>query len=158
MFRFDKFMAERKANPVTNGHTSKDKEESVEPMQQVSPPSSNNRKQEAMDEDDLSDVVETPPPKKKRKAETTEDADAAFAAILQAQENSRARPTRGGVNKKPLAKKMKRMKKAKRSERNADEDDSTSDVVDKKVNRSGGFHVSLRCSTFQSRFHPADKI
>ena len=75
------------------------------------------------------------------------DDDAAFAARLQAEENSRARPTRGGVNKKAIpAKKKKRTPKKKGSEKIKPEDDSDlegsgDEAADKKVNRNGGFHV-----------------
>ena len=112
-----------------------------------SPPAPKKHKQEAdEDEDDLSDVKDSPAPKKKRKVEY--DSDAAFAAKLQAQENSRVRSTRGGGPKKAATVKKKKDPKKKTSAKVKAEDDSDldgsgSEVKEKKVNRSGGFHVRL---------------
>ena len=92
----------------------------------------------------LSDAPSTPPPKKKRKPEVEDDA--AFAARLQAEENSRARPTRGGTQRKPPPAKKKKTPKKKTSDRVRAEDDSdlegSGSGAERKVNRSGGFHVS----------------
>lgn len=158
MTRFDKFMAEKIPVPQTNGHATtangRSSEGSAEPKQGPSPsPSSpkNGRKRGSV-EDDLSDVVASPSPKKKRKAAPVDD-DAAFAARLQAEENGRARATRGGANKKPTSAKKKinkKMSKKKTSDRVKAEDDSDlegsgSEIVEKKINRSGGFHV-IFCS------------
>jgi len=154
MTRFDKFMAEKIPIPQTNGHATtangQSSEGSAEPKQEPSPspsPSKNARKRGSV-EDDLSDIAVSPSPKKKRKAAPV-DNDAAFAARLQAEENGRARATRGGVNKKPTSAKKKINKKTpkkKTSDRVKAEDDSDlegsgSEIVEKKVNRSGGFHV-----------------
>ena len=163
MTRFDKFVAEQSTSPVTNGHSTTVKPERTDPIQQVSPPPSKEgqkRKSESdPDEDEkLSDIPNSPPPKKKRKAEPAVDEDAAFAAKLQAEENSRARPTRGGVNRKSVAvnkkkkKKKKKTPKKKTSDKVKAEDDSDlegscSEDQEKKVNRSGGFHVRLFAST-----------
>lgn len=159
MARFDKFMAEKNSSPVTNGNTAAVKQEPREIQQyRSSPPEtpspSKHPQKYKHDEDELSDVVDTPPPKKKRKAVTTADEDAAFAARLQAEENSRARPTRGGVNRKlNLVKKKKKAPKVKRTDGKIKAEDdsdigSTSDIADKKV-KKGGFHVrsSMRCHT-----------
>jgi hypothetical protein len=110
--------------------------------------SAQKRKSASEDEEsELSNAPTTPSPKKKRKAEPATDDDAAFAAKLQAEENSRARPTRNGVNKKKVVMKKKKSSKKKASEKVKAEDDSDLDGSetgdDKKVNRSGGFHVSL---------------
>ena len=76
------------------------------------------------------------------------DSDAAFAAKLQAQENGRIRSTRGGGPKKAVSAKKKSPKKKKKTsakvkaEDDSDLDGSGSDVKERKVNRSGGFHVS----------------
>ena len=78
------------------------------------------------------------PPKKKRKASV--DADAAYAARLQAEEDARARPTRGGATRKAgPTKKKKKVKK----ERVTGSDDSEIDDEDKpqKPKRETGFHV-----------------
>ena len=148
MMRFDKFVAEQNATPTTNGHSEPIK--SIETEQPVSPPDSKvaqKRKSTSDDESELSNVPVTPPPKKKRKPEPALDDDAALAAKLQAEENSRARPTRGGANRKnTVPKKKKKTPKKKTADRVRAEDDSElegSGSEDKKVNRSGGFHVSL---------------
>lgn len=159
MARFDKFMAEKNAVTEVNGHSATTKEDSSEsprPKQEETPPTSNDNHKRASDDDDLSEVPNSPSPKKKRKAEHFVDADAAFAAKLQAEENSRARPTRAGVNRKTTAIKKKRSPKKKTSDKIKAEDDSDlqesgSEAAEKKVIRSGGFHVvsfrpSYHCS------------
>lgn len=102
-------------------------------------PSSSPAKREASSED-MSDVVDSPPPKKKRKNGI--DADAAFAAKLQAEEDLRARPTRGGANRKAAPAKKKR--KVKKKERVTGSDDSEAEDGEKpaKPKRDTGFHVS----------------
>lgn len=88
--------------------------------------------------DSVSDVLDTPPPKK-RKASV--DADAAFAARLQAEEDKLARPTRGGANRKAAP--AKRKKKPKK-ERVTGSDDSDLDGAERKAQkpkRDTGFHV-----------------
>lgn len=156
MSRFDRFHAEKKQSPkvtevtlpkpATNGHTVTVKEEHRETVQHPpSPPSKVHHDRDEKDEEALSDVADTPP-KKKRKAEPL-DEDALFAAKLQAEENSRARPTRGGTSRKGAVVKKKRSPvKKKTAKKVKSEDDSGvegsgSDVEDKEVNRSGGFHV-----------------
>lgn len=152
MARFDKFMAEKNAVTQVNGHPATTKQESSESpraKQEETPPDSIESHKRVSEDDELSDVPNTPPPKKKRKVEHFVDADAAFAAKLQAEENSRARSTRGGANRKNITiKKKKRSPKKKTSDKIKAEDDSDlqdsgSEVTEKKVNRSGGFHVSL---------------
>ena len=152
MARFDKFMAEKNATTQTNGHSSVAKDESSEsprPKHETLPQTSDHGHKRTSDDDELSDVPNSPSPKKKRKVEHFVDADAAFAAKLQAEENSRARPTRGGANRKSTTiKKKKRSPKKKTSDKVKAEDDSDlqdsgSEAVERKVNRSGGFHV--RC-------------
>lgn len=152
MARFDKFMAEKNAAIQINGHSATSKEESSEsprPKQEETPPVSTESHRHVSDDDELSDVPNTPSPKKKRKVEHVVDADAAYAARLQAEENSRARSTRGGANRKNITfKKKKRSPKKKTSDKIKAEDDSDlqdsgSEITEKKVNRSGGFHVSF---------------
>ncbi|KAL6716180.1 hypothetical protein ACLMJK_005746 [Lecanora helva] len=172
MERFDKFDAQRRAASVaTNGHVVP----SIEPSRDLgnigdaSPPAAKKQKRETpnhgpavgrsttsekrqaqdSDDDELSDVKDSPPPKKKKKT-TEQDSDAAFAAKLQAQENSRMRSTRGG-GAKPTPTKKKKTPKKKTSAKVKAEDDSDlegsgSDVKDKKVNRTGGFHKELMLS------------
>ena len=151
MARFDKFIAEQHAPPQSNGHIAVNGgtgEETPEPKRESSTSSSKpSLKREAQDDDEqLSDAPASPSPKKKRKALHVDD-DAAFAARLQAEENSRARPTRGGVNKRPTSvKKKKKTPKKKTSDKVKAEDDSDldgtgSEAAERKVNRNGGFHV-----------------
>ncbi|EXJ64826.1 hypothetical protein A1O7_01164 [Cladophialophora yegresii CBS 114405] len=94
--------------------------------------------------DEVSDVADTPPPKKRQKA--TVDADAAFAAKLQAEEDKMARPTRGGGTRKsaPAKKKKKKPKK----DRITASDDSEIDGEEKesKPKRDTGFHKPLNLS------------
>ena len=149
MARFDKFMAEKSAPAPTNGHSDLVKEESSEsprPQDERHRPSPQQSRKRTSDEDDLSDLPDISPPKKKRRAEPFVDADALYAAKLQAEENSRARPTRRAARKHNIIKK-KRTPKKKTSEKVKAEDDSDlqnsgSETMEKKVNRSGGFHVS----------------
>ena len=158
MARFDIFNAENNAEPQTNGHSNGvngvvgDTARKTEPE---SPPthSRNSVKREAEeDEYEVSAAPASPSPKKKRKLGHLDD-DAAFAAKLQAEENSRARATRGGVNKKPTSAKKKKPPKKKTTDRIRAEDDSDldgsgSEVHEKKVNRNGGFHVSASLSIY----------
>ncbi|MCJ1408593.1 hypothetical protein MMC19_002668 [Ptychographa xylographoides] len=152
MTRFDRFVAEQNAVPRTNGHsvpsnegTAKVKKDSFPPTKKVV----QKRKSESgEDEDDseLSNVPITPPPKKKRKAISPEDDDAVYAAKLQAELNSLARPTRGGASKKSFVIKKKKTPRKKTSSKIKAEDDSDlegSGNEEKKVNRSGGFHKPL---------------
>ena len=98
-------------------------------------------KQES-DAGEVSDFKESLPPKKKKKVER--DSDAAYAAMLQAQENARTRMTRGGGPKAPPAKKKKTPKKKTsvkvRAEDDSEIDGSGSDAKEKV--RTGGFHAS----------------
>ena len=104
------------------------------------------------DEDSDSDVDDESPPKKKRKAGASggvkkEVDDAKLAARLQAQENSRARPTRRGVTTPKRKRVVKGKKKSERKVKvKADEDESgvvgSDGVVREKV-KKGGFHVSF---------------
>lgn len=155
MTRFNKFVADKNTIPTTNGnsHIESQKPDSPEPVRSILPPiKQEDLKRSSDDEDDLSDVPDTPPPRKKRKAEPL-DADAAFAAKLQAEENIRARPTRGGANRKDLmAKKKKKSPKKKtankvKAEDDSDIDGSGSEVEGKKPIRSGGFHVRFFSSS-----------
>ena len=164
MARFDKFDAQRKAVPEVNGHILPSIESSADlgTSEHMSPSQSEKQKRESTgveskttpsakkhpqesDDDDLSDVKDSPPPKKRKKV-VEPDSDAAYAAKLQAQENSRIRSTRGGGSKPNSAKKKKIPRKktsAKvKAEDDSDLDGSGSEVKEKKVNRSGGFHVS----------------
>jgi upstream activation factor subunit UAF30 len=131
--------------PTINGHSANNYA-TMEPVEPLSPTLSASPQKRGADADSLLDMADKPPPKKKRKADMV-DADAIFAARLQAEENLRARPTRAGnarkaipVRKKKGSSKPKTSKKI-RSEDDSDLDGSGSDVK-KEVNRTGGFHVS----------------
>ena len=152
MERFDKFAAEHDAVPVSNGHTAPDADpeskKEPESMDDASPPTSEHktgtkRPSHSDKEEELSEAPTPTPPKKKRKAEI--DEDAAFAARLQAEENSRARPTRGGAARKPQPVKKKKSPKKKTSSKvNADDDSELDGGVsgtERTVNRNTGFHV-----------------
>lgn len=127
---------------------SEDDESDHKPSSSVAKSTQKRKSVSEDEESELSNAPTTPSPKKKRKAEPATDDDAAFAAKLQAEENSRARPTRNGVNKKKVAVKKKKSSKKRASEKVKAEDDSDLDGSetgeDRKVNRSGGFHVSFR--------------
>ena len=154
MERFDHFSANQKdtsatpeeapAPPATNGHSTTDSIAKSEPE----PASSTTHTPPKREADDESEAVDVSPPKKKRKADVV-DADAAYAARLQAQENLLARPTRGGNTRKaapvkkkksPSKSKPKTSKKVKASD---DSDIESSEVGEKEVNRNTGFHVSI---------------
>lgn len=167
MARFDKFDAQRKSVASTNGHPKtvrndipacsgssghasppthkkpKQKAEDEGPSDIKLVPCLEEHKQESDDDDELSDTKDSPPPKKKKKID--HDSDAAYAAKLQAQENSRIRSTRGGGPKVTLAKKKKAPKKKTSTKVKAEDDSdlegSGSEAKEKKVNRTGGFHV-----------------
>jgi upstream activation factor subunit UAF30 len=90
-------------------------------------------------------VDSSPAPKREKPHRSVEESDAAYAARLQAEENGRARSTRGGGSKRkaPSAKKDKARKKAKSKKTVDSGDDSDTGLgEEKKVNRTGGFHVS----------------
>ena len=154
MNRFNKFVAERNNPSATNGHSlttktvKSEQNEQSEPLGVMNLPKQEVRvkREHEEDDDELSEVSNSPPPKKKRKQIPAVDEDAAFAAKLQAEENSRARPTRGGVTRKTMVtkKKKKTPKKKTFSKAKAEDSDvegSGSEAGEKKVNRTGGFHV-----------------
>ncbi|KAI1335965.1 hypothetical protein F5Y15DRAFT_221490 [Xylariaceae sp. FL0016] len=94
--------------------------------------------------------VSVAPPKKKQRKEKPagEDADAKLAAMLQAQENSRTRATRGG-GAKPAVKKKKAAPKKKSEKRVRPEDDSdleTDASSPKKRKAGGGFQKPFTLS------------
>lgn len=139
MERFDLYAAKNGVVPAeeaatSNGHMD-DKtaaaasSPSQEPPARIQSPSKHQR-------------YDAEPPAKKHKPDTDVDADALYAAKLQAEENMRARPTRGGNSRRTAPSKKK--SKAKTSKRVRPEDDSdveSGSDTKKEVNRSGGFHV-----------------
>lgn len=93
--------------------------------------------------DDNSDIANGSPPKKKRKPSM--DADALYAAKLQAEEDKLARPTRGGNSRKSAPARKKKSPKKKTSSRVRASDDSDiddSESGEKKPPKNTGFHVS----------------
>lgn len=107
------------------------------------PPSSSPVKRQASS-DGTSEPTSASPPAKKHKPDTDTDADAAFAAKLQAEENSRARPTRGGnVRRAAPAKKKSKAKTSKRVKAEDDSDVASGEETKREVNRNTGFHVRL---------------
>ncbi|KAF4637680.1 hypothetical protein G7Y89_g409 [Cudoniella acicularis] len=138
--------------PSTNGyHTQADKikaeatPSSADSSRGISTPSAS--KHEESDADEESDVKDAGPPKKKRKQTKPVD-DAKLAAMLQAQENSRARPTRGAGNKRtPIRKKAPKKKSAKKIKKDEDSElelDSNGEVKEKE--KKGGFHKKYHLS------------
>ncbi|KAG9236260.1 putative upstream activation factor subunit spp27 [Amylocarpus encephaloides] len=130
----------------TNGH-SKVKSESVKmeaPPSYSSPDISTPSKEE---ED--SEVEDPSPPKKKRKQNKQID-DAKLAAQLQAQENSRARPTRRGSAKKAAPRKKTRTPRKKSEKKINAEDDSELELDSngevKQKPKKGGFHKQYHLS------------
>ena len=166
MARFDKFDAQRKATAEPNGivpsiedggdggggeapppvkeEQKRSSSVSEEPSPRKTTSSHPNSTQES-EGNERSEVKDSPPPKKKKTS--ARDSDAAFAAQLQAFENSRIRSTRGGGPKATPAKKKKTPKKktaAKvKAQDDSDLDGSASEVKERKYNRNNGFHVSL---------------
>jgi upstream activation factor subunit UAF30 len=109
------------------------------------------------DDFEMSEDVDVPSPAKKIKKEVKKekvlsaiDEDARIAAMLQAEENSRARPSRSGVKKSaPVKRKKAVVKKSKdlsSNKVNAEDDsdvESGSGSQKRKVNRNSVFHVSV---------------
>ncbi|KKZ65078.1 hypothetical protein EMCG_01318 [[Emmonsia] crescens] len=153
MQRFDIFaeQSEKQAEPTpaVNGHSSNSHlaAPTVEP---ISPALSTSPQKRSAEPEGVSDSGDKSPPKKKRKSDLV-DADAIFAAKLQAEENLRARPTRGANSRKTApVKKKKSVAKSKTSKKVKAEDDSELDEPDseskKEVTRTGGFHKPLTLS------------
>ncbi|KAL4776922.1 SWIB/MDM2 domain-containing protein [Aspergillus nidulans var. acristatus] len=148
MERFDIF-AEKKgigAPPTPNGHGHQhDTATPVEPSSPSQSSTAQKRQADSADSDDRSSKNPTP---KKQKASHDIDADALFAAKLQAEENMRARPTRGASTRKaaPVKKKKSTAKTAKKVKAEDDSDIGSGSESGKKVNRSGGFHKPLNLS------------
>jgi len=128
------------SSPQTNGHGHIKKEVKYEVEQETPRSSEEAGSPSKAETDDESDEVR--PPKKKRKQQQPLD-DAKLAALLQAQENSKARPTRRGSNKKApvVRKKAPKKKSAAKIKAGDDSDiDLNSDGEVKEVVRKGGFH------------------
>jgi len=135
--------AAHEPNSTTNGIV-KSIEKPVTPVSDEARSSFSPAVKRSASESELSEPIDVPKPKKKRvKVQSAEDDDAAFAARLQAEENSRARPTRGGGPKKRSSvKKDKSVKKRKSAAKVKAEDDSEVDSSGETVvkEKKGGFH------------------
>lgn len=132
MKRFD--VAEQKSQPASNGPSA------TNGTKRRSTPSGSESPKDG--------AHSSPPPKKHKKDRSVQESDAAYAARLQAEENGRARSTRNAgvpTKRKSAAKKDKARKKKLKSKNTVGSDDD-SDAADtggeKKINRTGGFHVS----------------
>ncbi|KAJ5865095.1 uncharacterized protein N7529_007011 [Penicillium soppii] len=112
-----------------------------------SPPPSSSPVKRHTTGDGAFDPPSASPPAKKRKPDDDVDADAVFAAKLQAEENSRARPTRGGNTRRAApSKKKSKAKTTKRVKASDDSDIGSGDEPKKEVNRNTGFHKPLNLS------------
>lgn len=100
--------------------------------------------------DDASDSDVSPPAKKRKSPKGSKEVDdAKLAAMLQAQENSRARATRGGGTKKKVVQKKKTPKKKSADKIKADDDSElelNSDGEVKEKVKKGGFHKQFHLS------------
>ncbi|RMJ28646.1 SWIB MDM2 domain protein [Aspergillus sp. HF37] len=159
MERFDVFAAKRDQAPspveppsaaqASNGD--QQSQDAIAPAATSSYAGSASPQKRPPDNDELSDVpTKTPLAKKKKKDDDDDDvdADAVYAAKLQAEENMRARPTRGANTRKAApAKKKTKAKTSKKIKAEDDSDlDSGSETTKKEVKRSGGFHKPLNLS------------
>lgn len=154
MQRFDIFVgdneppisAKQSADPpVANGHSAN--HSAAPSTETVSPSHSASPQKRSADEESSSEPTDKSQSSKKRKSDLV-DADAIYAAKLQAEENLRARPTRGASTRKaaPAKKRKQLASKSKTGKKVKAEDDSDVDgsgsESKKEVNRTGGFHVS----------------
>jgi upstream activation factor subunit UAF30 len=132
-----------------NGHDELNNGTAATPGPEFSPPPPSSYSSKRNAESDFSrDSASKTPPAKKRKPEYDVDADAIYAARLQAEENKRARPTRGSSTRKaaPAKKKSAKSKTTRKikAEDDSDLESASENGTTKEVNRSGGFHVSFR--------------
>ncbi|RDW68580.1 hypothetical protein BP5796_09237 [Coleophoma crateriformis] len=127
MERFDKASTDAVpvASPPVNGHF---KTEVKAERAESTPPAVKSEDSE----------VDDSPPKKKRKSKPVDDAE--LAAMLQAQENSRARPTRGGEKRKAKVVKKPRKKSAKKVKADDSDVELNSEGEPKEKEKKGGFH------------------
>ncbi|KAJ5178736.1 hypothetical protein N7492_001946 [Penicillium capsulatum] len=147
MERFDVYAAKNGAGvseeATSNGYHEADSVAAVT----STPPSSSPVKRQADSEEASEPASMSPPPPKKHKSDTDVDADALYAAKLQAEENLRARPTRGGNTRRaPATKKKTKAKTSKRVKAEDDSDVESGSDTKKEVKRTGGFHKPLNLS------------
>jgi chromatin remodeling complex protein RSC6 len=136
------------AIPPTNGVDRVKKEARVKSETPASTSISASTPPTPSDDDHDSDA---PPKKKVKKNSSSNKAmdDAQFAALLQAQENSKGRATRGGGIKKAKVVKKKTPKKKSAAKIKADDDSDVelnSDGEVKEKPKKGGFHKQYQLS------------
>ena len=138
----DRFDYASRQVPATNGHSASVKTEptpsnsaSISPG--IPTPSSVSKAESEAEEEER--------PKKKVKRAAKELDDAQLAAKLQAQENLKARPTRGGATKKSAHRKKAPRKKSEKKVNAADDSDIEVDEDGnvKEKPKKGGFHVGF---------------
>ncbi|KAL2852526.1 SWIB-domain-containing protein [Aspergillus pseudoustus] len=150
MARFDVF-AEKKGigapSPANGDEQRPDSATPVEPSPSPKPSTAHKRQADSVEPSD-GRSSQSPAPPKKQKPDHDIDADALYAAKLQAEENMRARTTRGAGSRKavPVKKKKTTSKTAKKVRAEDDSDIRSGSDSGKKVNRSGGFHKPLNLS------------
>ncbi|EEP81205.1 conserved hypothetical protein [Uncinocarpus reesii 1704] len=114
---------------------------------QVSPDPSATSQKRSAEAESASEEADAPFPKKKRKSDLI-DSDAAYAARLQAEEDSLARPTRAARKAAPVKKKKTTKSKMPRRVKASDDSEMEGSANENKreVNRTGGFHKPLNLS------------
>ncbi|KAL1980415.1 hypothetical protein VTN96DRAFT_4173 [Rasamsonia emersonii] len=150
MERFDLFAQKKglgsapseQAAPSANGQDGAADGQTTDPSPQ---PSSSPQKRQA-DSDEPEENGSNTPPSKKRKPDHDIDADALFAAKLQAEENKRARPTRSSTMRKTAPVRKKAKPKTSKKVDDSDLESGSEAGAKKEVNRSGGFHKPLTLS------------
>lgn len=134
-------VAEQKAKPTILATTT-DAPSSLPPVASIPEP----KVKRPLDDFGNGDDESTPKPKKKVKKEAAVDSDdAAYAARLQAEENSLARPTRGGATRKraPLKKvagSPSKTKKKSSTKIKASDDSDVGTGEEGETKKSGAFH------------------
>lgn len=125
----------------SNGHVPSSSGQ-ASPSVSVSPPrySRSSPRKHAVDSEGLADDSNKTL-NKKRRTDNDVDADAILAAKLQAEENMRARPTRGASSRSHTVKRKSKPKSA--AKLRAEDNSFLESGKEKEVNRSSGFHVSL---------------
>ncbi|KAL2868752.1 SWIB/MDM2 domain protein [Aspergillus lucknowensis] len=150
MARFDIYAEKRGIGAFATTNGDQQQNDSATPAEPSSPSQSSTAQKRQADSVEQSDdhSSKVPPPKQQKPSHDI-DADALFAARLQAEENMRARTTRGARTRKvpPVKKKKKTTPKtAKRIKAEDDSDVGSGSESGRKVNRSGGFHKPLNLS------------
>ena len=140
MERFDIFNARQQKKSVEQEAVPEPKQTNGFHAPKSPTPDKSSVKREAPS-DTLSEATNPSPPKKQKHKTVDEDADAAFAAKLQAEENKRSRSTRGGNARKAApVKKRTPKKKTPAKIRGSDESELDDSGAEKKP-KNTGFNV-----------------